>query len=459
MKRLLHLAAWLLAFGTAGAEALRPADFHWRATVDAAPHHGLVKQPLPAEALQRLQSREAADLRVFDAQVREVPFALAIPPVPAEPPRQATGPWPALPLHAAQPGRRPPPGALQVRLQQGGGQQTLWVQLQPAAPDAAMPTAALPAALFDTRALKQAITGLTVQGRLPPNVPVQVSVSTSTDLANWEPVAVRGRIFRFEGEGAPANQTLELRQPLQLEGRYLRLDWSGYAGVELGSVTGLLAATRPPPVRPAALLPAPQRDGATALEWQLDFGTAIAQLEIATDRPDTLVPLRVLGRNRPTDPWRTLGQGVVYRLGPAGQESSNAPLVLASAPSVRLLRLEATHGQRLEGVPLAVKALFDPVEVVFVAGASGPYQLAAGRADTAPAALPLAMLAATTSVKLEHLPQARITATEAVPQAVRPAWLPRGLDSRTAALWAVLLAGVLVLGGVAWSLLRQLKAR
>ena len=35
--------------------------------------------------------------------------------------------------------------------------------------------------------------------------------------------------------------------------------------------------------------------------------------------------------------------------------------------------------------------------------------------------------------------------------------LPHGLDTRSASLWAVLGVGVLVLGGVAWSLLRQLQ--
>jgi hypothetical protein len=38
-------------------------------------------------------------------------------------------------------------------------------------------------------------------------------------------------------------------------------------------------------------------------------------------------------------------------------------------------------------------------------------------------------------------------------------WLPRGVDQKTAGLWLVLALGVLVLGGVAWSLLRQVNAK
>ncbi|MCC2635754.1 MAG: hypothetical protein K0S48_3640, partial [Ramlibacter sp.] len=171
---------------------------------------------------------------------------------------------------------------------------------------------------------------------------------------------------------------------------------------------------------------------------------------------NTLLPLRILGRNQVSEPWRALGQTVVYRLGPAGEESVNKPVPLYSA-SVRWLRVEATHGTRMLGVPLAVRALFDPVEVVFVAGDRGPYQLAAGREATREAALPLAMLAATTTSRIADLPVARVREARSVPQAARPDWMPHGLDTRTAGLWAVLTLGVLLLGAVAFSLLRQLK--
>jgi hypothetical protein len=95
--------------------------------------------------------------------------------------------------------------------------------------------------------------------------------------------------------------------------------------------------------------------------------------------------------------------------------------------------------------------------VVFVAGAQAPYQLGAGREATGAAALPLAMLAATTSTRVADLPLAQVRDARSTPPEVRPAWLPRGMDLRTAGLWAVLVLGVLVLGGVAWSLLRQMR--
>ncbi|MDQ6881893.1 MAG: DUF3999 domain-containing protein, partial [Pseudomonadota bacterium] len=61
--------------------------------------------------------------------------------------------------------------------------------------------------------------------------------------------------------------------------------------------------------------------------------------------------------------------------------------------------------------------------------------------------------------KLEELPEARIGAAIRQEPAKRPlfAWPTAGTPDQPTLLWAVLVAGVFLLGAVAWSLLRQLK--
>lgn len=464
----MRLARWipvvLLLAGAAAhaAEELAPSSFAWRATLDTAGHGGLVRVPVPADALARLQGRDGSDLRVFDAQGRAVPFALSTPAAPAAAERRQTQAFRALPLHAAQAGAPLPRGAVQVRIDEDGQRRSLWVQMGQAGGQAA-PAGARPlqAVLFDTRAQQDPLTGFMVRARIPANVPVRLALSTSADLASWTPVPVQGRVFRFDGDGAPANDRLELQAPLRLQDRYLRVDWSGQEGVSVEAITGLLQAARPEPRQPAVALAAPVADGPAALEWQLAFTTSIARLELSTPRENTIVPVRVLGRNEPSQPWRLLGSTLVYRLGAPGQESTNTPAVL-SWPSVRWLRVEATHGARLEGIPLTARVHFEPVEVVFPAGNAPPYQLAAGRPRTPPAALPVAMLAATLAVRVDALPLVQAASVQVTPEAAAPAWarwLPRGVDSRTAVLWLVLAGGVLLLGAVAWALLRQLNAK
>jgi hypothetical protein len=459
VRRGLRLAAALCgtAFIACAAAQDKPADFAWRATLEAPAGASLARVRLPAEALVRLQSAQAADLRMFDADGRAVPFAQAPAPPAAQAPRARTPAFPALPLYSAQAGARVPKGSVQIRVQDGA-QGSAWVQLAPATP-AGDDAGRLPSAVFDTRASRATISGIAVDAKLRANAPARLALFASTDLAQWTPLPLRGRLYRFDGAGAPANDTLELEAPFKLENHYLRLDWDGQDGVVPVSVTGLVAAAGARPERLAAPLPEPRRDGAQALEWELRFATPPAAIALSTAQANVLLPVRVLGRNQPSQPWRTLGQTVVWRLGNEAAPGANEPLALPPTP-VRWLRVEATHGMRLDAVPLTASLLFDPLDLVFVAGGRGPYTLAAGRPRTEPAALPLSMVAAASTRAVEALPTARIVASHAQPQAPRPAWLawlPAWLDGTTAVLWGVLLAGVLLLGGAAWGLLRQLK--
>jgi hypothetical protein len=272
---------------------------------------------------------------------------------------------------------------------------------------------------------------------------------------------VRGRLYRFDGAEAPANMTLDFEHPVKLEGRYLRLDWSGQEGVSVSGVAGVVATAAQPPVRVRGELPAPQAAGSGAVEIATGFLTPIAALALTTPRSNALLPVRILGRNDASQPWRLLAQTVVYRLGPAGTEAINPSVALYGASASRL-RIESTNGADLAAAQLQASAEFEPLRLVFVATGAGPFEIAAGRANTAPAALPLATIAGTLgSRKIEDLPAATVGAAVIQAKAatgVLDRWWPgdEGPNKKTL-LWAVLLAGVLLLAAVAWSLLRQLK--
>lgn len=444
----------------AWAQSPTPGDFAWRGQLQLPQQASLVRVTLPAQAMVRLQTRDAADVRVFDARAQALPHALASTPPSQTPPRDRTSRYAALPLSAAPPQGTASKGAVQVHVVEGGAQRSVWVQLKPGSAAPSGPDM-LPSVLFDTRAEKRRVTGLLVHAQLRSNRPLPIRVSTSSDLVQWTEVPTRGSLFRFEGESAPANETLELEGPLALEGRYLRLDWDAGEDIQVTGVTGLVAPAAPRPPRVFATLHQPVTNGAAALEWELGFATPIAELHLDTSKANTLVPVRILGRNAVSEPWRLLGRAVVWRLGAPGSDHANPPLEL-QAPSVRWLRVEATHGMRLQDTPLTARAGFEPVQVVFVAGGEGPYQLAAGRAGTPAAALPVSMLTSAGSVKIDSLPAATVAQAVEAPAAPRTgvaAWLPRGVEPRTALLWAVLGGGVLLLGGVAWSLLRQLNRK
>ena len=107
---------------------------------------------------------------------------------------------------------------------------------------------------------------------------------------------------------------------------------------------------------------------------------------------------------------------------------------------------------------MSAQAEFEPVQFAFVATGDGPFEVAVGRAGSQGAAVPLDVIAsALGNRKPQELPQATVGAAQR--NAPQPgSVLDRLVPGKPTVLWAVLLAGVLILGAVAWGLLRQLKA-
>ncbi|WP_395687722.1 DUF3999 family protein [Caenimonas koreensis] len=442
------------------AQPPQPSQFAWRAPVELPANASLARVALPAPALMRMQSADARDVRVFNAAGEAVAFAVIGAGPAAAAPATRTGMLPAMPLFSAAAGAadRPRKGAMKVRI--ADADRSVWVQIDgqlPLDPNASK----INSVIVDLRAQAKPLSAIVVHGTLPLNAPVQVTASTSADLASWIDLPVRGRLYRFEPAGAPSNDTLEFESPATLERRYLRLDWAGQEGVAVTAIEGVIASATPAPERAHGDLPAARVEN-KGLEFQLGFATPVAALTLATPRANTLLPVRVLARNEVSQPWRVIAQTVVYRVGEAGKDVTNSALPL-NGVSARWLRVESVNGVDLSASPLSATVQFDPVQLVFVATGSPPFELAVGRAATAAAALPAGMLAGTLGGKrLDEVALATLgAAVVSSPSEASGGFLdrlrPEGVSQRAALLWAVLLGGVLLLGGVGWTLMRQLK--
>ena len=436
----------------ANAQAPQASDFGWRAPIEVPQGASLMRVELPASALLRLQSPQANDVRVFNGSGEAVPFAWVAGPAPNSAPEEKTQPYAALPLYSMPAGTRKAQGSVQVHV---GGSQPVWVRVD-GAPASAPEARPLDSVLFDTRALKKPLAAIDIDAAIPPNTPVRIDVSASRDLAQWTSVPVRGRIYRFEGQNAPDNRRLVFDQPVSLENQYLRINWSGQA-IAVNSVTGVVAPPGAQPRRVRASLPAPIESATDAVEITTNFSTPIMAIAVSTPRDNTLLPVRVTGRNNNSQPWVILGQTVVYRLGTGADAMANPPLELHGA-SVRQLRIVATNGGAIASAQLKAEVEFAPRQLVFVASGPAPFTLAAGRDNTPSVALPSATLTGMLGArKTDELPVAKLGEATETPIVMAGQGLIPGVPNRTAALWAVLLVGVAVLGGVAWTLMRQMK--
>lgn len=447
---LLALAAAMPAISMAAGPS--PADFAWHAPVEVPAAGAVVRARLPAGAFAASRSADLRDVRVFNGASEAVPFTLVT--IQDAPAPGRTPPMRALPLYASTANRAAPRNATRVRIESETGASTIWVQNgEPPGPGARP----LDAVLVDTREQSGTWAALEVDATLPPNTPVRLSAWTSADLAQWEPVPLRGRIFRFEGDQAPANKTLAFESPRSFQGRYLRLDWQGQAGVRVAAVSGVPASSAPPP-RVELPLSLHRADGG-ALEAETGTSAAFASLELRAQRENALVPVRVLIRPGRSQPWRLVSQGVVYRLGAGADLSRNGPFAFAPVSALQV-RIEPTHGANLEAASLQASAGFDPVQVVFVASGAPPFTLASGLAGAVPVALPQqALVEAQGGKALASAPEATVGAGEthaAEPPGLLGKWWPAHPDARTGTLWALLAIAVFLLAAAAFALMRQI---
>lgn len=458
---MLVVAASLLApLGWAAAEPVA-SEFAWRGAVTPAEGASLVRIALPPDALSRLQSARAGDVRVFNSAGAVVPFAvLAASDLAQTAPAVQTGAYLALGLVSTTAPRVPAPASrVEVQVGQGADSTVVWVQTR--GTPLADAESAWPAVLLDLRTESQTLSALQLQGEWPRNTLVHLTLEGSDNLRDWAPVQVRGPVFRFEGADAPVQTALELAQPQSFQGRYLRLGWDTQADVRLRSVTGQLASTRAPAERVRVDLGTSTPDGAVGHVWALPFATPVQAVHLQARQNNALFPVRNSGRTDPAQPWRLLASSVVYRLDDVAGGRSN-PAQDIPAASLRQLRLEPGSGLPLPAADLRVSVELAPMQLAFVASGTGPFVVAVGRPGTAPMAVDAATLASASATPLQALPMTAVRQLRAdvpgAPQLWAASWLPVGVSLRSAALWAVLLLGVGTLAGVAYALLRQLNA-
>ncbi|MBE4966863.1 DUF3999 domain-containing protein [Enterobacter cloacae complex sp. P24RS] len=172
---------------------------------------------------------------------------------------------------------------------------------------------------------------------------------------------------------------------------------------------------------------------------------------------DGVLPVEITWRSSDKDRWHTLKKEVIYQLGGKTSEPVSLPGELVEA--VKINALNARLPQNLPGVT-GQRVRYD---LVFNAQGKGPYLLAWGNGAAKPASVEMDMLipsglrktydlaALPMADTLEAVPlggEARLTATSAAEQENR---------MKTLMVWGVLIAGVLLLAGMAWRVWREVK--
>lgn len=443
LRRLGLALALLAAAPVTAAGGDDPAAYAVRMPITVSQQGPLQQVGLPARVLVTARSRELADVRVFDAAGRAVPIALA-PPTPREQQRQEVS-LPVLPILGAADALEVTGVSLRIDEQRRASVVRVDGTPQPAG------ASRLLGILLDTRGIAAPAEALVLDVTVPTGQPVTFTIESSADLKDWQALADK---VVYRSGAQPDRATFDLPAP-GVQGRYLRVTWQ--ANSRLLSPVAVRAAhlvtlRRGAATAPRAVLAVDAMADPHAIEFTLPFPAAVTALEITLAGADTVVPVRILGRNRDEEAWTPLASGSLFRVTDAGRARANPAFALDGAP-FRSLRVEADAGSPGFAAMPTIAAHLQPAHLVFLATGTAPFTLAAGKADASAMLLPLGDLLQTNGSRAAAVPVATVP-PEADPRiAVLAAH--QGTPWRRIVLWSVLLAATALLATMVWLLMRR----
>lgn len=320
---------------------------------------------------------------------------------------------------------------------------------------------------------------------------VQFTLQTGDDLKNWRTLLHRGSLVRFDGpDGVLDSSQISLNNARA--GKYLRLlfdeglaparmhslgleQWTSVRPLEqYGPLTGSInpekAASEKQKARPAGLefdlakpdslpacglFPGGTREEAAALARDNRGSIVVDALQIAEPKPGQYASVRVLTRRNDEEHWAYLGDYTFFAIMRGDELIESKPMPLGGR-HVGQIRLEAVSANRALPEELPLSLTYIPVELYFLAQGPGPYSLAWKGERAVPEDKGISLFLAQQG---KDMPHATLGGTEVLAGSA-PEPVPYDWGSGNwlkFILWGLLALGVLLLGGMAMSLARNMK--
>jgi hypothetical protein len=315
--------------------------------------------------------------------------------------------------------------------------------------------------VLDARDVESAPIALELDWRaLPQPFLLEVTVEQSTDLTSWRTVG-RASVAALSIDGAEVRHA---RVPIRAgQGGYLRVtpkrtvaDWR-LERAALVSSTAAPAETSSVRIAPLAEDALPDDAEENALYFDAGAALPVAAVALAFTNGDGWARADVAASRSLDGPWATVAYAdLFYALSFEGNELASEPVTVG--------RQEARYWRVIPSAPLRGQTveleLTFPQEYLRVAAnGGGPYLLAAGTlAEEAGPDATLASVFKQLEQSAAAVPLAALGERRELggPAALVPEWR---FPWRTAALWTVLIGGVLVVGAMAVRLARETRSQ
>jgi len=456
----LVVAAALLS--TCHAQAFYNPDFPDRyalnLTLEIPEHAALAEVTLPLAVYEAIRRPGLADLRVFNAKGERQPIAVL-------PPQQTEAHYETqitlLPLPKRTPNGR---DEIELSLQkdENGQLRRLDLNNRPIEGNASSPPP--DRWLADLGTFRHPVTGIDVQWATGESFEGHLSIDGSEDLQNWTPLISNVALISVStSQGQVERSHIELPRPtVPARTHYLRLHWQGDHPPPLKALklTSLISAPPPPtqwyPVRSNST----DSDGSFLYTAQALLPVHGADLRLP---PGNIISnVAIDTRYYPDKPWINVARGSAYNLGngPLGAQTSKPFLFKEYANPLWRLKFDPDTAPH-EAPQLLLG--WTPHRIVFPVRGPGPFILAAGKPGErafqypAPQIIPGYGTPEAAPVAVARVEPAHIKSGQHLGGGMTPAAreTPSWAQPRNQTLWGALIAGVLLLGFMAHSLLNR----
>ena len=429
MRRRLTIAVLALLAACNQTKAPPPSDpaaYKVKLAVEPAGDGPVQRLILPAQALIAVQRKDLGDLRLFDGRGKPVPLALEA----GNAETSATVNLPGIPVMQYNKDSAVP----HILTIEPDGTAYLRPMGRTVSPS---DKPELVATIIDTRAIADPVSAITLDAELPLQQPITVTLSSGSDLLDWQPIAEKV-LFKGGQGGQMLGSSRIALDGQSLKGRYLQITWGKASGFTIRGAavtTGKSAPLPSPVVEGQGLM---LEDAHRAL-FSVPFASPLSAIRLTESANDGVVPLRLYARNSAEEQWNLIAAGTL-RQDPKGS------LIDLGGASWRDYRIEAdARSAGLSAAP-KIELLLQPVELLAALNQSPPYVLALGSPGAEPAWFERHEIAPDDTPGINNLPLARIDTSGTPPPQIRlEPDIEGAFDLRKAALWAALVLGTLVL--------------
>lgn len=291
------------------------------------------------------------------------------------------------------------------------------------------------------------------------NFSTSVSIDTSDDLNGWQPLVHSAALaeLQYLGHNLLRNR-ITMKAGMK---KYLRLSWPpDETGVDLTVIkAGYTKEERIQARTVHHLVGEPKQDadkGKMSYHYSSDGFFPVDQVSIRLPQQNSMAQVTVFSRANEEEPWRQRASLLSYHLTIDGVNFDSRIKDIAPTTD-RFWRLEINNLGRGSGAP-TLSLGWLPQQLVFVAQGEGPYTLAYGRAGLGPERSQVDRLLTTLD---PHQEKNMIMVADAGAQIILGGTgmlLPSPeVPWRRWILWASLVVGVLVIGGMAFQLFKEMK--